>query len=1035
MKRPARKTRRWARLGSAVLAAVVVSTSTIAVDADALVPNVATAPAPQVAGGALTLDAMQHQAPGDGASLVALSGCVLDADGKIVRGDVDVMLTTTLGTFIGSDDSTAPGFHVIAKDGIFQAVLQAPVHAGTATVTAHAGKLQAQTTIVFTTSLHHGIAAGAFDLHIGAASTDYYSPLDTFLSDDSSVWNYETSGFVQGPISGGRDGDQAQLTVAFDNQNPINGECSGLTPIYGSTQLQTACQPRYEIYGDESTQTNLANSSDNLYFRIEKNADFAEWGDYDTSEFSDLGQTYAATALELHGAKANYDFGKLSVTGLYATDVEAFQRDIIAPNGTSGTYYLSRQLVVPGSEIVQLELQPLNRPGDVVSETVLTGGVDYELDPETGALTFTEPVSQTSIDPLTGAPLAQYIIVTYQYDGGTGSDALGARLQYALPGTPAAPSGVGVSNFSQNMGAASYSLTSADVALAQGSSRFMAEVANAAQLNADGTSSDGKAYHVEEQISNSHLKADVYVRHADPGFVNDASATSFVSGQTQYGASVSGSLSKRTAVSLQVQEEHDQGTSPLVLSDPSQYLDPGSAPAPGNAIDSDLSTVSGSVVQKVGHATATLGLSANDYTDDLQSSLNTNNMQAIARIAVPLAPRWSALAEVDQTLSGASTELYPQRQAVGVAYQVANGIQVGATTQALQGGTFGTRHFTSLDTMIDRQLDGATELTAKYAIYGGANGFTAQQEIGLNDHLEIARHVRADLGFEDATGSLFNLTGAGLQFAQPYAVGSSTAGLALTGGTDYHVGAELVGDPDFKAGARFEHSNSLYGSENVIHLTAAGSLNDSDKLLVSFDRSAAANQLLGYMPAASDLDMGFALRDPRSDAHNWLISYEFRQYPGLLPSQVLTPGQTLQQNDLLSSGSVVTEDGTLALEGIESVTPRLELYGKIASRNSQSEISPGVFSSSTIEFLQTRARYEIGQRYDATLEAREILQNIGDFHETGYIGEFGYLLTPELRAAVGYEGGWIDQMIFDQGQSHKGAYVDLTMRVQNLWRH
>jgi hypothetical protein len=45
------------------------------------------------------------------------------------------------------------------------------------------------------------------------------------------------------------------------------------------------------------------------------------------------------------------------------------------------------------------------------------------------------------------------------------------------------------------------------------------------------------------------------------------------------------------------------------------------------------------------------------------------------------------------------------------------------------------------------------------------------------------------------------------------------------------------------------------------------------------------------------------------------------------------------------------------------------------------------------------------------------------------------LLTPELRGALGYEGGWVDQMTFDQGQSHKGAYLDLTMRVQNLWRH
>jgi hypothetical protein len=402
---------------------------------------------------------------------------------------------------------------------------------------------------------------------------------------------------------------------------------------------------------------------------------------------------------------------------------------------------------------------------------------------------------------------------------------------------------------------------------------------------------------------------------------------------------------------------------------------------------------------------------------------------------MPFGRRWSALGEADETLSGTSTELYPAREALGVAYQVADGVELGATTQALHGGTFGDRHFTSLDASVDRHLDDATQLTAKYALYGGADGFTAQQEVGLNHQLPVGKHLRADIGFESATGSLFNLNGAGLEFAQPYAVGSSTAGVGLTGGTDYHAGLELVGDPMFKAGGRFEHSSSVYGSENVVRLTAAGAVNTADKLLFSFDRSAAANQLLGAMPASSDLAVGFAMRDPRSDSHNWLASYEFRQNPGLLPTQLLTPGQNQQQNTLMTSGNVLTEDATLAIEGIESVTPRLELYGKVASRHSQTEVSPGVFASSTLAFLQARARYDIGRRYDVTFEAREILQDVSNFHETGYISEFGYLLTPELRAAAGYEGGWVDQMTFDQGQSHQGAYLDLTMRVQNLWHH
>ncbi|HEY0798761.1 MAG TPA: hypothetical protein VGD50_06395, partial [Candidatus Baltobacteraceae bacterium] len=612
------------------------------------------------------------------------------------------------------------------------------------------------------------------------------------------------------------------------------------------------------------------------------------------------------------------------------------------------------------------------------------------------------------------------------------------RLQYALGVRNGSdtPSALGFSSFTENMGVSSFELTSADVTLAQGhSGHFLAEVANSAGVAPDGTPSNGKAFHVDEQVSAGSTKVDAYVRHADQGFSNDAAATSFVSGQTQYGAALDSKVGKRTTVSVKVDQERDDGISPLVLSDPTQYLNPGSAAQSGTAVDSHLSTVSATVAQKVGKATATVGVNAQSFTDNLDHTQDTSNTQSVTRLQMPFGKRWSALAEADETLSGANTALYPAREALGVDYQVADGVQIGATTQALHGGVFGDRHFTSLDTSVDRALSDNTQLTAKYSLYDGLGGFGAQQELGLNEHVMLVKHLRGEVGVEDSSGSLFNLTPAGQQFAQPYAVGSNSAAVGLTGGSDYHAGVELVGDQDFKASARFEHSSSSFGTNNVIRLGAAGTFNVADKLLFSFDRNAAANQLLGAMPSSADVSLGLAVRDPRADNHNWLVEYEYRQNPGLLPTQLLTPGQNQQQSTLMTSGSVLSQDGTLSLEGIESVSPRLELYGKLASRHSASEVAPGVFTTDTIEFVQARARYDIGRRYDVTAEAREILQNVGAYHEAGYIGEFGYLLSSELRAAFGYEGGWVDQTLFDPGTTHKGAYLDLTMRVQNLWKH
>jgi hypothetical protein len=978
----------------------------------------------------LHLQPASGSAPADGVGLIAISGSITTADGQPLERDADVMLTASLGSFAGGDNAPAAlGFHVTAKQGVFQAVLRAPVISGESVVRAYSGKLTTQTLVTFTTSLRPNIAAGAFDLHMGPKTSNFYAPFDRFLTDNSYA-PYELNAFAQGAVG------QTQVTAAFDNQTPINGDCSGLTPIYGSTHELTACQPKYPIYGDSSSPIHLANSSDNVYARLEHDRDFAQWGDYDTSEFSSLGQTYAATVTSLHGAKANYAFGKLDLTGIFATDVQAFQRDIIAPDGTSGAYYLSRRLVVPGSEVVSLELEPIDRPGTEVSVKRLVPGVDYELDPINGSLLFRQPIERTLTDPKTGSILVQHIAVSYQYDGGTSANGIGGRMQYTWGGTTLKPSAVGFSSFNENMGARAFDLNSVDLAIEQGAdSRLLAEYARSYFAPEGAATQSGGAFRLDESLAGSRVSGDASVTHSDTGFFNDAAAQSFVPGQTRYALAADDRAGSRTTLSLAASQERDSGTAPAVLTAPVDYLNPGTLTPPGSPIDTRLGSVSAGAQQKIGVGSLTLALTDNSYTNYIQPSLTMNNTQGTARLVMPFAQRFAALGEIDSTLSGPSTALYPGREALGVSYKVADGVLVGATTQSLQGGSYGDRSFTSLDAMVDRHLDDFTELTTKYSLINGMGGFTAQQEIGLNSKLLLSKHLRGDIGYENANGSLFNLTAAGLQFAQPYAVSTNTAGLGITGGSSYHIGAELIGVKDFLASARLEQSASSYGTNTVVHVSAAGIINVADKLLAAYDHDAAANQLLGGMPPSSDLNLGFAIRDPRADNRNWLVAYEFQQNPGLLPSQLLTPGQIVQQNELLTGGNIVTQAATLSVEGIEGISPRFELYGKYASRHEVTQVSQLVTSASTIQFMQARARYEIGPRYDVAAELREVLHSTAGYHESGFVWEAGYLTSPETRAAIGYSGGKIDQTIFQSGQQHNGMYVDFTMRIHQLWRH
>jgi hypothetical protein len=117
------------------------------------------------------------------------------------------------------------------------------------------------------------------------------------------------------------------------------------------------------------------------------------WGDYNTQEFNRSSQLYTATSRQLHGFKANYNFGNLQVTGLYANNIEGFQRDTFVPNGTSGNYFLSKRLIVPGSEIVYVEAEEIQRPGTVLQREQLYRGQDYEIDYDRGTLSLSPSLS------------------------------------------------------------------------------------------------------------------------------------------------------------------------------------------------------------------------------------------------------------------------------------------------------------------------------------------------------------------------------------------------------------------------------------------------------------------------------------------------------------------------------------------------------------------------------------------------------------------------------------------------------------------
>ncbi|WP_197064968.1 TonB-dependent receptor [Leptolyngbya sp. KIOST-1] len=983
--------------------------------------------------------AREFQVPANGRSTLTLVGAVTTAAGDPLAGDVVVTLTTSAGEFVGADyDRDRSGFQVLARRGQFEAQLRSTLDAQSVTVRAQVSSqalrqldpnlgegypaLEASTQVSFFTDLRPTIISGVVDFRVGRGGTNLLGSFRDFLSPDSLNQDVEVS-FTTGLFATGAVGDWL-FTGAYNNTRGLNDRCDGRS-LYRDVQ---ACDQTYPVYGDSSTTDFLTPSIDSLYLRFQRDSlvpnaepDYFMWGDYGTQEFAGQSQQFTATVRELHGFKGNYTFGNgLQLTALYADNVRPFQRDTIAPDGTSGYYFLSRRLVLRGSENVFIEAEEFNRPGTVLERTPLYRGVDYTIDYDRGTLLFNQPIRSVDLNPL-GVTLVRRIVVTYQVEDASVRGSLYAgRLQYRPNGGDGV---VGATLLTENQGAQDFTLYGFDLLwplgdLAQVSGEFARS-----SFNAGGTNNQGNAYRIE--LSGTPFEGvtgQAYYRSTDSGFNNTATST-FRPGQTRWGGQVLAQVGAQTQIRALVDQERNLGTATAIQTSAAGLLRPGQTAIQGGQIDNTLTEWRAGIVQQFG--SATLGIDfVNRSRDDRIANTSTNANQLVSRLNLPLTETLSALAQSELNL-GTTDPLYPTRNTVGLEWAVQPGVSLRLAQQFLSGGT-GPGSITSLDTLVDYELDDNTTLTNRYSLLGGYNGITGQGAIGLNHRLVLAPGLRATFGFERIFGDGFNLTGAGQQFAQPFAVGQGgSSSLGLLASTVYSVGLEYTDNPDWQASGRIEYRDSPGSSNLVLGAAAAGRITDSLTGLARFDLANFANQTItDALGNSSSLRLGLAYRNPFSDQFNGLFSYEYRRNPGSTPDSIL------------QGTSSEAQDHTLSLEGIYAPSYRWEFYGKYGLRYSTANLAENFGFSNSIHLAQLRATYRFAFRWDVGAEVRWLGQPAVGYNETGFAVEAGYYLTPDVRLGLGYSFGGANDGSFVGGggyRSASGPYFGITAKVNQLF--
>ena len=545
--------------------------------------------------------------------------------------------------------------------------------------------------------------------------------------------------------------------------------------------------------------------------------------------------------------------------------MQGFQRDTLAPDGTSGYYFLSHRPLVYGSENVVIEEQELARPGTVVASEAPQRGVDYEIDYDRGTLLFHQPVARTDAAP-DGTVLTRQIVVTYQYEtGGVRHQRL--RRAAAIPPDagrqPARPAGRDVRAAepgparlqSLRRGRASCPWAAGGSLTAEyGHSENASEVLG--PVGGIGVPRGGGG-----QLG-KRVQANAYWRSTDTGYANDAT-TSFVPGQTRYGAQASAALSPATQFRFQLDHEDNKGLAPQPADSWRACWTPATSRPPERPWTTATRASRVGVQQQIRRASLDVDWIGRRRTDRITpDTLSGNSNQLQSRLTVPLGPKLTFQARNDTTLSSGVDAVYPDATQLGLNWTARPGVTVGLNQQYFGRGQFSGHALTSLDTVVDRKFGGGGDISERFSIGGGANGFTIQQALALNDRWAIAPGLHLGVGYEHLEGGLLGRTAAGQQYALPYAVGQSSSALGLTGGDSRSISLDYLLRPDFKASARYETRTSSGGSNTVFTAGAAGKISLPLTALFQFQQASSSNAGPGGAGPEYDAAAGHGLPGP-----------------------------------------------------------------------------------------------------------------------------------------------------------------------------
>jgi fimbrial isopeptide formation D2 family protein len=900
---------------------------------------------------------------------------LVSADGNIADGKTPVRMRLELRDSAGSIVSAAAELEM--KDGTLRPLLRdavsleekvtgrrllmnndgwvefEPVNiSGPYRITIGSGKATVEVETYVQPDLRDWILVGLAEGTLGynTASGNMESLGDTGVSEDL-YHDDRVALYARGQIKG-----KWLLTTAYDSAK-AKGE--NRTDLFQTINPDTY----YTLYGDASQQQYDAASAKKLYVKIEREQFYAMFGDYDTgltvTELSRYSRRMTGIKSELQNR--NYEFN------LFASETDqAFMRDEIPGDGTSGIYRLSRTRILPNSEKITIETRDRFRSEIVLSSRTLGRFTEYSIDYETGGIFFKEPVFSRDehLNPIT--IVAEYETLSsgrldYSYGGHVGVKLLDQRLK------------VGGSYVHEGQGVRVGNLYGLDTSLKLGEgTRIRAEFASS-DYNAGRAGRTGSAYLAEVTHTAGNVDIKSYFREQGTGF-GLGQQSGGESGTRKFGADGTYRFSKN-------------------------YSTQGSAYRQYNLASGAVRDVAeGRFGYNTAHSGVSLGvLYADDRLGD--GSSHTSTQVTAGGKILTLNDRLTLTVDHAQSIGNNSNSDFPTRTTFGAEFRIFRNL----TLLAAQEFTWGSGATTQNSRLGMRSTpwQGAT-ITSSVERQFSENSERVFANVGMKQAWQINENWKADAGV-DRSQTLAASSRYQFNTSVPPASGGTENFTAVSTGATYQI-KQLTWDN--RAEFRFADREDKWGVMSGMVNEVNGQWAWSGRAQI-FQTSAAT----GADTTQANLRHGLVFRPPRTD---WMMLNRLDYYIDSLSGGATADTTSWRLVNNLNANYRPVKEFQLSLH-----------YGAKYVRDVIGETGYGGFT----DFIGGETRYDITKQWDIGLRGSVMHSWSGSQRAYSCGPSAGYNVVENVWISIGYNvWGFEDKDYSAAAYTAQGPYVRFRMK-------